>query len=98
MTGLTQLFFAITDTFSHEAGDGAVKDRARDAGVVGHWIFLHLLEGRELHDSVDDLVRERQVQVLHDSHYFSMGILWKSVQSDTRSFSLSQHVRLCNQS
>lgn len=75
MKDLTQLFFAITDTFSHEAGDGAVKDGARNARVVGHWIFLHLLERRELHDSVDDLVRERQVQVLHDSHYFSTGIL-----------------------
>lgn len=75
MKEVTQVLFTITDTFSHEAGDGAVKDAARDARVVGHWIFLHLLERRELHDSVDDLLRERQVQVLHDSHYFSTGIL-----------------------
>lgn len=74
MKDMTQ-HFAITDTFSHEAGDGAVKDGAWDAGVVGHWIFLHLLERRELHDLVDDLVRERQVQVLHDFHHFSTGIL-----------------------
>lgn len=92
MKDVTQQFPAITDTFSHEAGDGAVKDRAWDAGVVGHRIILHLLERRELHDSVDDLVRERQVQVLHDPHYFSTGILRESAQSNSRSFSLRPHV------
>lgn len=85
-------WFAITDTFSHEVGDGGVKDGLWDAGVVGHGVLLHLFERRELHDLVDDLVRERKVQVLHDSHHFPTRILWASTQDKTRSFSHQQHV------
>lgn len=63
-------------TFSHEVGDGAIKNRLRDAGVVGHGVLLHHLERCELHNFVDGLIRERQVQVPHHALHFPTRVLW----------------------
>ena len=63
------------DTFSHEGGDGEVEHIGRHAGVVGHRILLHALEGRELHNLTDDLIGDRQVQEPHDALNFTPGIL-----------------------
>lgn len=62
-------------TFSHEGRDALIKNELWDAGVVGHGVFLHALEGRQLHDSADNLIRERQVQVPHDALHFTSRIL-----------------------
>lgn len=62
-------------TFSHEAGDGLVKNNIGNAGVVGHWVLLHVFEGRQPHNVVDDIIREGQVHVLHDTFHFASGIL-----------------------
>ena len=62
-------------TFSHEQRDGMIKHGCRDAGVVGHRVLLHVLEGRELHNLADDLIRDRHVQVPHDALHFAPRIL-----------------------
>lgn len=52
-----------------------IKHRCWDAGVVGHRVLLHVLEGRELHNLADDLIRDRHVQVPHDALHFTPRIL-----------------------
>lgn len=44
-------------TFSHERRDGVVKYDLWDRRVVGHWVVLHDIKGRQLHDLVDDVIR-----------------------------------------
>lgn len=63
-------------TFPHEGGDGLIKNRCRDAGVVGHRVFLHALKRRELHNSADHLIGEGQVQIPHDALHFMPRVLW----------------------
>lgn len=62
-------------TFSHEFGDGLIKNLFAKEAIVEHRVLLHVLEGRHLHSVVDDIVREVQVEVLHDSFNFTSGIL-----------------------
>lgn len=62
-------------TFSHEGRDGHVEDFWWHTRVVGHRVVLHVLKRCELHNSVDDLVRHRQVQVLHDCPHYTCRIL-----------------------
>lgn len=62
-------------TFSHEGRDGMIKNRCWNAGVVGHRVFLHALKRRELHNFTDDLIRDGQVEIIHDTLHFTPRIL-----------------------
>ena len=50
--------YIIRQTFPHEGGDGLVEHGHGDEGVVNHGVLLHRLEGRQLHDAADDIIRE----------------------------------------